>query len=427
MLFKDITILNENFEIENNMYIGVKDDVISYIGKEMPVENYGEEYDGKCRLLMPGFYNAHAHSPMTLMRGYGENLVLQDWLTTKIFPFEDKLDSNAVYWGTMLHTAEALKYGIVSCSDMYYFIPDIARAIAESGAKANISRSIANPMGIPFDELPSIDEAKESVKLHNTANGRIKIDMSLHAEYTNNVETTMRLAELTKEVGLAMHVHCSETKLEHEECKMRHGLTPAQFYNKYGLFDGPALAAHCVWAEDEDLEIFKEKGVWVASNPVSNLKLASGICPAAKMLERGVNVALGTDGVSSNNNLNFFEEMKTFAILAKVKSNDPTVITPKEALTVATLNGAKAQGRTDCGQIKLGNKADMIVIRTDDPNMHPVHNMLNNLVYSCSSSNIEMTIVDGKVLYKNGEFTTIDLEKTIFEAEKATENILRQL
>ncbi|MDO4395572.1 MAG: amidohydrolase [Clostridia bacterium] len=427
MLFNEIALLNENYEVVNDMYVGVKGDTISYIGKEKPKGDFGEEIDGKNRLLMPGFYNAHAHSPMALMRGYGENLALQDWLGTKIFPFEDKLDGNAVYWGTMLCMAESVKYGIVSSSDMYYFIPDMVKAVADSGMKANISRSIANPMGIPYDELPSIGEAKESLQFHGMENGRILIDTSLHAEYTNNVETATRLAELTKEAGAIMHVHCSETEFEHKECIKRHGKTPAQFLNDCGLFDGPALAAHCVWCEPKDLEIFVEKGVSVATNPMSNLKLASGICNVPAMLKKNINVAIGTDSVASNNSLNFFEEMKTMAALAKVKTSDPTVVTPQEALMMATVNGAKAQGRANCGTLEVGNKADMIVLRTDVPNMHPVHNMANNLVYAGDSGDIAMTIVDGRILYRNGEYTTIDIEKTIYETEAATAGILKQL
>lgn len=427
MLFTKISLLDENYEIQNDMYVGVKGDTISYIGKKKPEEDFGEEINGKNRLLMPGFYNAHAHSPMALMRGYGENLVLQDWLETKIFPFEDKLDSNAVYWGTMLCMAESLKYGIVSSSDMYYFIPDMVKAVYDSGMKANISRSIANPMGIPYDELPSIAEARESLKYHGYADGRVLIDTSLHAEYTNNIETATRLAEFTKEAGAIMHVHCSETKFEHDECIKRHGKTPAQFLNDCGLFDGPALAAHCVWCEPDDLEIFAEKGVSVATNPMSNLKLASGIANVPAMMSRKINVAVGTDSVASNNSLNFFEEMKAAAALAKVRVKDPTVVTPKEVLMMATLNGAKAQGRTDCGTLAAGKKADMIMLRTDVPNMHPVHNMVNNLVYAGDSGDIVMTIVDGKILYNNGEYTTIDIEKTIFEAETATEKILKML
>lgn len=429
MLFKEITILNKDFEIEENMYVGVRGDKIEYIGKEKPAEDFGQEYDGKNRILMPGFYNAHAHSPMALMRGYGENLVLQDWLNTRIFPFEDQLNSNAVYWGTMLCMAESIRFGIVSSSDMYYFIPDMVQAVADSGAKSNISRSVANPMGMPFEQLPSIRETLDAIRLYNGyGDGRVIMDTSIHAEYTSNEETVRGLAAITKEHDLIMHVHASETKLEHEECKERHGgLTPVQYFDQCGLFDTKALAAHCVWCEDEDLNILRDRGVTVATNPISNLKLASGICNAPKMMEMGINVALGTDSVSSNNSLNFLEEIKAFATIAKVKANDPTVITPKEALLAATRNGALAQGRENCGVLKEGFQADLIVLRTDVPNMHPIHNLTNNIVYAASGSDIALTMVDGKILYRDGEYTTIDIEKTIFEAEKATAEILKQL
>lgn len=429
MLFKEITILNKDFEIEENMYVGVRGEKIEYIGKEKPAEDFGQEYDGKNRILMPGFYNAHAHSPMALMRGYGENLVLQDWLSTRIFPFEDQLNSNAVYWGTMLCMAESIRFGIVSSSDMYYFIPDMVQAVADSGAKSNLSRSVANPMGMPFEQLPSIRETLDAIRLYNGyGNGRVIMDTSIHAEYTSNEETVRGLAAITKEHDLIMHVHASETKLEHEECKERHdGLTPVQYFDQCGLFDTKALAAHCVWCEDEDLNILRDRGVTVASNPISNLKLASGICDAPKMMEMGINVALGTDSVSSNNSLNFLEEIKAFATIAKVKANDPTVITPKEALLAATRNGALAQGRENCGVLQEGFQADLIVLRTDVPNMHPIHNLINNIVYAASGSDIALTMVDGKILYRDGEYMTIDIEKTIFEAEKATAEILKQL
>ncbi|SCK02988.1 5-methylthioadenosine/S-adenosylhomocysteine deaminase [uncultured Eubacterium sp.] len=429
MLFKEITILNKDFETEENMYVGVNGDTVEYIGKDKPAKDFGQEYDGKNRILMPGFYNAHAHSPMALMRGYGENLVLQDWLNTRIFPFEDKLNSNAVYWGTMLCMAESLRFGIVSSSDMYYFIPDMVQAVADSGAKSNISRSVANPMGMPFHQLPSIKEAEDSIRLYNGyADGRVIMDTSIHAEYTTNEETVRGLAAITKEHNLIMHVHASETKLEHEECKARHGgSTPVQYFNQCGLFDTKALAAHCVWCEGEDFDILKDKNVTVAINPISNLKLASGISNGPKMMKMGINVAIGTDSVSSNNSLNFLEEVKAFATIAKVRADDPTVITPKEALAAATRNGALGQGRADCGVLQEGFKADLIALRTDVPNMHPIHNLANNIVYAAAGSDIALTMVDGKILYKDGEYTTIDIEKTIFETEKATAEILKQL
>lgn len=429
MLFKEISILNEEFKVEEGMYVGVKNDKIEYIGKEEPREDFGEVYLGKNRILLPGFFNGHAHSPMALMRGYGENLTLQDWLNKRIFPFEDKIDGDAVYWGTMLCMAESLRFGIVSTSDMYYFAPYMVKAIEESGVKNNLSRSITNFTGEPFEKLESVKEMKTAIEqFHGCANGRILCDTSLHGEYTSDENTARGLAEFTKEAGLRMHVHVSETRLEHEECKRRHnGMTPVEYLETCGIFDSPAVAAHCVWIEKNDFEILKRRGVTVATNPVSNLKLASGICNVPKLLEKGINVSIGTDSVASNNNLNMLEEIKTMAVLGKVKNSNPTLITPSEVLRCATLGGAKAQGRNDCGAIKKGNKADFVVLRTDVANMHPAHSMVNNLVYAATPSEIVMTMVDGKVLYENGEYKTIDIEKTIFQTEAAISRVLGRL
>ena len=429
MLFKNITMLNENLDVEKERHVLVKGDRIAYIGDKPPAEPCGREYDGRGKLLMSGFFNAHAHSPMTLMRGYGENLALQDWLTKKIFPFEDKLDSNAVYWGTMLAMAESLKFGIVSTSDMYYFCEDMAEAVAECGAKSNISRSVTNITGEDPQTLTSMKENTDFYnKYHNTADGRIRVDMSLHGEYTSDARTARVLADCARDAGdVIMHVHLSETKLEHEECKQRHGMTPAAYMEKMGLFDVPALAAHCVYAEDDDMDIFRAKGVTVATNPVSNMKLASGVCNASKVIDKGVNLAIGTDSVASNNSLNFIEEMKTLAISSKVYYADPTLIKPKDALRAATSGGAMAQGRTDSGILKVGNKADLIVLDISGPNMHPVHSLINNIVYSCSGGEVIMTMVDGNVLYENGIYSLIDIEKTVYEVEKATQRILERL
>lgn len=431
MLFKDITIIDENFSVKENKCVGITGDKIVYIGDEMPqnASEYGDVYQGKGKLLMPGFYNAHAHSPMALMRGYGENMALQDWLTKRIFPFEGKLTGDAVYWGTMLCMAESLKFGIVSTSDMYYFISDMVKAVSDSGAKNNISRSIVNFDGTGIEELDSIKELLDAHKnFNNIENERIKIEASLHAEYTSDESTVKGLADLSKKQNMSMQVHVSETKLEHEECKARHGgRTPVKYLYDCGLFDVPTVAAHCVYIEDDDFDILKEKKVTVATNPVSNLKLASGIADTGKMLEKGVNLAIGTDSVASNNSLNFIEEMKTLALVSKVRNMNPTVITPKEAIYAATRGGALAQGRTDCGLVKEGMKADLIVIDIQRVHWHPIHDLLNNLVYSASGSDIELTMVDGKVLYNDGEYATIDEEQVIFEVENVKKEILEKL
>lgn len=428
MLFKNISILNENFEIEENMYVGIDGEKITYISKEAPKRGFGRVYDGTEKLLMSGFVNTHAHSPMALMRGYGENMALQDWLNKKIFPFEAKLTGDAVYWATMLAMAESVRFGIVSTTDMYYFSEDMVRAIAESGTKNNLSRSITC-----FDdsELWELESAKEMKSLfetyHNAEGGRIKVDMSIHAEYTSTPKIVRQMAEYTSSIGANMHVHLSETQSEHEECKARHGMTPAAYFNRLGLFDTPTTAAHCVWIEGEDFEILKEKGVTVASNPVSNMKLASGVCNVPKLLDMGINVSLGTDSVASNNSLNYIEEMKYFATAAKERVKDPTAVTPKQALRAATSSGAQSQGRSDTGVLARGKKADLIVLDISGPHMHPVHSLINNLVYSASGSDVVLTMADGKILYENGKYFTIDLERAVYETERAAKKILQAL
>ncbi len=428
MLFKRINVLDENLQLQQNCYVGVRSGRIVYLGNERPAGEWDREYDGSGKLLMSGFYNAHAHSPMTLMRGYGENLKLQDWLNKKIFPFEAKLDGDAVYWGTMLALAESFRFGIVSTSDMYYFCDDMARAFADSGAKGNIARSVANVTGEAPATLESLRETREFYNNYNGAeDGRILVDMSLHAEYTSDPATARAIADYARSIDTRMQVHVSETKTEHEECIARHGKTPAAYLEEMGIFDVPAVAAHCVHATDEDLEIFRRKGVTVAVNPVSNMKLDSGICNSARMLSKGVQVAIGTDSVASNNSLNFIEEMKLMAIGGKIAADNPTAVTPREVLNAATVGGAKAQGRGECGALKVGNRADIIVIDLAVPNMHPVHDILNNIVYSASGSDVLMTMIDGRVVYENGEYTTIDVQKVLYEAVAATKGILTSL
>jgi len=431
MLFSNIDILDENLDHRAGQYVGVKDGLIMYIGDAPPKEDYGESYDGTGKLLMTGFYNAHSHSAMTLMRGYAENLALSDWLNTRIFPFEAKLDSEAIYNGTMMAIAEMLRFGIVSTTDMYFNGEANARAVLETGVKMNYSNSVTCFDDRGLKELPIYAETVENIRsFHNAGDGRLKMDLSVHAEYTNTEKVVRDMAELARETGLNTHIHLSETKSEHEECKARRGgRTPAQFFNDAGLFDGSTTAAHCVWLEEADFDILAEKGVTVASNPVSNLKLASGFCNAPKMLRKGINVALGTDSVASNNNLNILEEVKLFATLFKASTGDPTAITPKQALYAATMAGAIAQGRDEhCGQLAVGNWADLIVFDLrNKPWLQPCHDMLNNIVFSAMGTDVCLTMVNGKVLYKDGVYTTIDIEKLIRNAKLSIAKILSQL
>lgn len=428
MLFKNITLIDEEIEVRENMWVGTKGAYVDYVGKEQPPKDagdYGEVYDGKGKLLMTGFFNAHAHSPMTLMRGYGENMNLQDWLNKRIFPFEAKLTGSSVYYGTLLAMAESLSRGIVSTSDMYYFSEDMVRAILRSGAKNNLSRSITNFTGEDFWSLTGAKEMQQLYEtFHGAGEGRILVDMSLHAEYTSDPATVSAIAAYTKEIGANMQVHVSETKSEHEGCKEKYGMTPVEYLNSHGLFDTKTTAAHCVHIEGDDYAILKEKGVVVAVNSVSNMKLASGVCNVPALLQKDVHVALGTDSVASNNSLDFMEEMKVMVIGTAMMYPDLPRVTPQDAIRAATAGGAFAQGRTDCGKLAEGYRADLIVIDVEKPHMVPVHSLINNLVYSASGSDVCLTMVDGRVLYRDGEFPTMDMEEIVFESERETDKIL---
>ena len=430
MLFSKIDILDEQFEHHTGYYVGVKEGKIAYLGPTPPEEDFGEVYDGSGKLLMPGFVNAHSHSAMTLMRGYAENMALSDWLNRQIFPFEAKLDEEAIYNGAMLAAAEMLRFGIVSTTDMYFNAAAHYRAVADSGIKMNFSVSTTCFDDRSLRELPACQEALDALpQCHNALEGRMKLDLALHAEYTSTPKVVEEMAALAKETGLNLHLHLSETQAEQEACKQRHGgRTPARYFYDAGVFDAPTTAAHCVWLEGDDFDILKEKGVTVASNPVSNLKLASGFCNAPRMLEKGINVALGTDSVASNNNLNLLEEIKLFATLFKATSGDPTAITPKQALYAATRAGALSQGRPDCGALKLGNKADLIVLDLRErAYLRPCHSMVNNVVFSAMGTDVCLTMVDGRVLYRDGLYTTLDLERVARNAEASVQKILRQL
>jgi 5-methylthioadenosine/S-adenosylhomocysteine deaminase len=303
------------------------------------------------------------------------------------------------------------------------------RAFAESGAKVNISRAVTCFTDAELADIVGFREAKHLFENFDGAeDGRVKVEMSLHAEYTSTPKIAAQLAEYASAAGAGMHVHISETKLEHEECKARRGgKTPVAYLASLGFFETRTTAAHCVHVTEEDMDILAQKGVTVASCPVSNMKLSSGVCNVPRLLEKGVNVAIGTDSVASNNSLNFIEEMKFFALANKLMRGDPTLVSPAETLTAATAAGARSQGRPDCGMVRVGAKADLIVLDLSVPNMQPVHALANNIVYAASGGDVRLTMADGKVLYRDGDYKTIDIEKALFLAKSATKRILGEL
>jgi 5-methylthioadenosine/S-adenosylhomocysteine deaminase len=389
-----------------------------------------EIYDGRGKLALPGFYNLHSHVPMTLLRGYGEGLPLKKWLFERVFPFEALLTEEDCYWGSLLGIAEMLASGTVSFSDMYLLTPGIARAVRESGIKANLSHGYSTaPKSKGFSDSKAYEGTRFLIDAARAdTSGRLIADAAVHAEYTFGEERFGRqIADFCRREDLRVQIHLSETKDEHEACKAKRGCTPTAFFDSCGLFDTPTIAAHGVWLEDGDLDIFAAKGVSLAHCPVSNLKLASGMAPVQKIIDRGIRVCLGTDGAASNNNLNLLKEANLASLLQKSLTGDPLALGPAKLLELACRNGALAQGRADCGALEEGMKADIIVFDLESPRMQPVYDPLVSVFFAADSRDIVLTMVDGKVLYKNGKFTTIDIVRVMAEAERIRDEKLRRL
>ena len=353
-------------------------------------------------------------------------MALETWLFDNIFPVEAKLTDEYVYWGTMLGITEMLKSGVVAFADMYMFMGEVARAVTETGVKANICKS---PVQFFEDgELKRLDKSQGTIdyynKYHNTADGRIKVFVEIHSTYMFNERTLTNAAALAKQLNTGIHIHLLETTTEVESSKRDYGMTSVEICKKTGVLDVPVLAAHCVHLTDSDLEIMKAMGVSVCHNPTSNLKLGSGIARVPKMLEMGINVCLGTDGAASNNNLNMFEEMNLAALIHKGVAMNPQLMNAKDVLKMGTCNGAKALGFEDSGLIKEGMKGDIILIDTDKPHFYPKNNDISAIIYSAQASDVDTVIVDGNVLMQNRIFRNIDEEKIKFEVDRLSKKLL---
>lgn len=399
-------------------FLGIDGAEICYLASCPPAdaETYDERKSMSGKLLLPGFVNCHCHSPMVLLRGVGSDLCLQEWLFDRIFPVEDRLEQipGGIGIGSELAILEMLACGVTSFTDMYMQPEDTAQAVLASGIKANLSRPVQ--CFDPDEPYEKNFRVRESLALfdrfHNAGSGRLKIDFCIHAEYTCTDAVTRAYSADCLARGARMHLHLSETRREHEECKKKHnGMTPAEYFRAMGTFDSPTTAAHCVWSEPGDLEIFREKGVSPVHNPSSNMKLGSGFAPIPQMLEAGLNVTLGTDGAASNNNLNFFEELHLASVIHNGFHHDPTILTPSQLLAMATENGARAQGRENTGALAVGKRADIIAVCLDKPHLRPAFEALSTVAYQAQGSDVCMTMVDGKILYENGEYKTLDRER----------------
>ena len=457
-LFTNASVLvreEDGYNVLQNAFLGVEGEYIDYIGFEAPQKDYDVVRDMSGKLLMPGLVNAHGHSAMTLIRGAGSGLPLDRWLNEAIFPLEAKMTPEDIMVGTTWACMEMLACGTTQIADMYDYPFSEALAYAKAGIKANISR-----VGLCFDKdlepgewprtaecinlinvlegkasinpeaMRELPETKETMALpaeikKAVESGRLKADFCLHSEYLTTDKFVKAISEANSVMHKRVNVHVSETEKEHKECILRHDKTPMAYLADMGILDQPTYAAHCVWVTDADLKIMAEKGVTLVHNPSSNLKLGNGHARIPEAIAAGVNVALGTDGVASNNNLNMFEEMHMAALLAKGAEHDPTALTDTQILDMATVNGAKALGRPDTGVLREGFKADIIAVDMTKPHMLPALDPVALLIYSAQGSDVCMTMVDGEILYEDGEFFTIDAsdakEKLIRASERLSE------
>jgi 5-methylthioadenosine/S-adenosylhomocysteine deaminase len=420
---------NQNRDVLRDRSILIRDGKIVEVAEG--VEGQADTVvDGAGQIVLPGLINSHTHLSMVLLRGYADDMPLQDWLQKKIWPVEARLTPEACYQGALLGSAEMIMSGTTTFMDMYFHMEDVARAVKESGLRAFLSYGIIDL----FDGAKAKAEQEKSRKffeyVRNLGTSRIKFALGPHAPYTCSPETLLWAKEFAEKNKVINHIHVAETRKEQADFQKQQGARVVEYLDKIGALSDRMLAAHCVWLTKGEIAILAKAGVSVAHCPVSNMKLASGgVAPLTEMFEAGIAVSLGTDGAASNNSLDLFETMKVCALLHKAHRWDATALNAQRTLDLATIEGAKALGiQDDVGSIEVGKKADIIMVGTNLPNMVPIHGketVISDLIYSASAANVNTTIVDGQILMANRRLRTINLEETVQNASRTASDLIR--
>ncbi|MCK4592685.1 amidohydrolase [Candidatus Parcubacteria bacterium] len=423
-----ILTVNNNDEIINDGAVVIKKNKIIDLGKSSDIKNKyktKKEIDAKNGVIMPGLINTHTHLAMSIFRGLADDLPLEKWLNEYIFPAEDKfVNEKFCYWGTKLSLAEMIFSGTTTFCDMYFFEKETGRAAEEAGVRGIIGEGIVSAFGDEDKIFNNKTRLTKDLLKEFKNSPLISIAIEPHSCYTCGKEILIKFKEFAKENNLLYIIHLAETKKEVDEIKNKFGMSPVEYLDKIGVLDEMTLAAHCVWLDDKDIEILKNRGVKVLHCPESNMKLASGVAPVYKLLKDNVVVSLGTDGSASNNDLDIFSEMDSAAKLAKVSTLDSTVVSAKETVRMATINGAKVLGmENEIGSLEIGKKADIIILDFNRPHLVPVYDYYSHLVYSVSGSDVETCIIDGKVVMENRKILTFNVEKTIKEVNKIASKI----
>ncbi len=415
-----IITVNEKNDVFSNGAIAFENGDITYVG-EVPedLSSYDEVIDAKGNYILPGLINTHGHSPMSYLRGYADDLPLEQWLQEKMWPLEERYTPEHTRWGAYLSILEMLRTGTTTFVDMYDNLDEVAQAVEYSGIRAKLCRGV---IGFGSDELrkSKLEEATNFAEnWNNGADGRITTMMSPHSAYTCTPEYIKQIVDAAEKLNLPIHIHMSESKTEVEQIQREYGKLPVKHLQSIGVFERPTLLAHAVHVTEEEMDILAKYDVKVSHNIISNLKLASGIAPIKDFLEKGITVSLGTDSSASNNNLDLFEELKQVAILHKGIQYDSTLITAGEALRMATINGAQSLWlEQSIGSLEVGKQADIIIIDTNQPFYHPKHDAVSHIVYAGSGRDVNDVFVKGKQVVKNKEVLTIDQEKVFYEVAR---------
>ncbi|MCL2580576.1 MAG: amidohydrolase [Oscillospiraceae bacterium] len=413
-LIKNATILPAGGETTVTGSIAIEGNILTHIGSVPESFTADRTIDAAGMIAMPGLVNAHVHSPMCVFRNLADDLSFDDWLFGKIIPAESKLTEDDVYWCALLGMIEMIKSGTTCFADMYLHMESVARAALETGMRANLSFGpiISDVRGNGL--IVEMDKCADFVsRWQGKANGRIKTCLEIHSVYLFDAPSITGAARLAKELEVGIHIHLSESDSELARSREMYGLTPVAAADSFGVFEVPAIAAHCVKLDETDIALLKQKGVSPVHCPSSNLKLGNGFAPAPRLLNEGVNLCLGTDGCASNNNLNMFEEMHLAALIHKGDSQNPQVLPASQVVRMATENGGKALGFSDVGRLAPGYKADLILINANQAHLCPVNDPCSAVVYSVQAGDVDTVVIDGEVVMRGRRLAKIDEAQVI--------------
>lgn len=429
ILLRGMTILPMKGEkVIEKGEIAVQDGKILTIGSigTVPVDFEPDEIiEAAGMVATPGLVNTHTHAAMVLLRGYADDMMLMPWLTEKIWPIEEKLTKDDIYWGSLLACVEMIRSGTTTFADMYFFMNETAQAVKESGMRACLSRGL---IGAAPNGEDSLNQNIQFIRdWNNQAEGRITCMLGPHAPYTCPPEYLKKVMQAADELGVGLHIHVAETRTEDQDIKEQYGASPVAHLEALGFFERPVLAAHCVHLNEEDVDILVKRNVGIAHCPQSNMKLASGIAPIAKLLNVGARVSIGTDGASSNNNLDMIEETRTVSLLQKVAQEDPTVLPASQAAMMATAGGARAlRLEEQIGTLEPGKCADIVLWDWQAAHLNPPHDPFAHLVYAAKGSDAHTVIINGQIVMRNRKVLTLDEEEIIKQAKRCAYRLVEE-